>query len=88
MFDYAGAYAVSKLHEDNLAKIKEFCAAASDENLVAFSTKYSTKPRTQSREVLKRMLKIYWRSPNYNLVRLFVSLIMALLFGTCLLFAS
>lgn len=88
MFDYAGAYAASKLHENTLAKIKEFDAAASDGNLIAFSTKYATSTRTQSREVLKRMVKIYWRSPNYNLVRLIVSLVMALLFGTYLLFAS
>lgn len=81
-FDYAGAYAESKLRDDNLALIDKFCSAASDSNLITFPHKYATNWKVQIREVTHRTVLIYWRSPNYNLVRLMVSGIIALLFGS------
>lgn len=82
-FDYAGAYSESKLRYDNLALIEKFCSAASDSNLITFPHKYATNWMTQVREVTHRTVTMYWRSPNYNLVRLMVSAIIALLFGKC-----
>ena len=83
-FDYAAGYAESTLREDNLALIDKFCSAASESNLISFPHMYATSWKTQIREVTRRTVKMYWRSPNYNLVRLFVSAIIALLFGKCL----
>jgi len=82
-FDYAGAYAESSLRDDNLALIDKFCSAASDNNLITFPHKFATNWTTQIREVTRRTVTMYWRSPNYNLVRLMVSAIIALLFGKC-----
>ncbi len=81
-FDYAGAYAESTLKSDNLALIEKFCATKSDDRLIVFPNKYATDYRTQILEVTRRTVILYWRSPNYNLVRLLVSAIIALLFGS------
>lgn len=80
-FDYAGAYAQSSLRDDNLALIEKFCSAKSSDNLITFPHKYATGLKTQVREVTRRTVIMYWRSPSYNLVRLMVSGIIALLFG-------
>ena len=57
-----------------------------DETKISMSTKYATSTSFQSREVFRRLWKIYFRSPGYNRVRLIVSAIVALLFGS--VFAS
>jgi len=80
-FDYAGGYAESTLRDDNLALIDKFCSSASDSSLIAFPRKYATSLQTQIREVTRRTVTMYWRSPNYNLTRLMVSAVIALLFG-------
>lgn len=87
-FDYAGAYAQSVLRDDNLALIEQFCSAACDDNLISFPGNYATSLMTQVREVTKRTVTLYWRSPNYNLNRLIVSAAIALLFGKFSLFWS
>lgn len=83
VFDYAGSYANSKLREKNLALIDEFCSIATESNLISFPSKYATSTKTQLKAVVKRVATIYWRSPNYNLIRLIVSAVIALLFGKC-----
>ena len=83
VFDYARSYAGSKLTEKNLALIDEFCSAATESNLVSFPSKYATSTRTQYKAIIKRVAKIYRRSPSYNLIRLIVSAVIALLFGKC-----
>ena len=68
-FDYAGSYVGSNLHRSCLEKIEEICAKSNTENRVSFPSIYATDKFTQSNQVLERLLKIYWRSPSYNLVR-------------------
>ncbi|KAL7540199.1 hypothetical protein ACHAXR_009936 [Thalassiosira sp. AJA248-18] len=86
MFDYAKAYSHSPLASDCTRKIDSMNEKLMDENKIIFPTKYATSTCTQSIEVFKRLSKIYWRSPGYNRVRLLVSGIVALLFGS--VFAS
>ena len=81
-FDYSKAYAHSSLASDCIAKIDSM---EQGEEII-FETKYATSSKTQAKEVYKRLSKIYWRSPGYNRVRLLVSAIVALLFGS--VFAS
>ena len=87
-FDYASAYAQSSLARGCLSNIDvmndTFCLTECKK--IEFPKKYSTSTKFQMIEVFKRLLKIYWRSPGYNRVRLFVSGIVALLFGS--VFAS
>mmetsp|Transcript_10620 Transcript_10620/g.23579 ORF Transcript_10620/g.23579 Transcript_10620/m.23579 type:complete len:1489 (+) Transcript_10620:283-4749(+) len=83
IFDYAGAYNHSKLRDHCLERIKEICAGATDENKVVFVSKYATTLGTQSLEVLKKAAVVYFRSPSYNVTRNIVSVVVAVLFGTC-----
>jgi hypothetical protein len=69
-YDYAGSYAGSNLHSRCLQKIEEICANPTEENKVSFPSLYATDRFTQSNQVLERLLKVYWRSPSYNLVRI------------------
>lgn len=81
-FDYAGSYKGSKLHKECLEKIEALSSKPTNENKVSFPNKYATSKLTQSNQVLDRLLKIYWRSPSYNLVRILVSIVVALLFSS------
>jgi hypothetical protein len=87
-FDYADAYVTSSLAGDCLSKIDMINEAFSlkESSKITYLRKYPTSLKFQSIEVFKRLLKIYWRSPGYNRVRLLVSGIVALLFGS--VFAS
>ncbi len=85
-FDYAKAYGHSPLASDCTKKIDSMNFGATDDSKITYDKKYATSTRTQSIEVFKRLSKIYWRSPGYNRVRLLVSGIVALLFGS--VFAS
>ena len=85
-FDYARAYVRSPLANDCISKIDSMNENPTDANKITFPTKYATSRKFQSMEVYKRLNKIYWRSPGYNRVRLLVSGIVALLFGS--VFAS
>lgn len=91
-FDYAKAYAESSLANECEAAIEldvmldVMNEITNDDNQITFPTRFATCTRTQSIEVFKRLGKIYHRSPGYNRVRLLVSAIVALLFGS--VFAS
>ena len=87
-FDYVDAYANSPLAGECSSKIDTINEAFSlkESSKITYSNKYPTSPKFQAIEVFKRLLKIYWRSPGYNRVRLLVSGIVALLFGS--VFAS
>lgn len=82
-FDYARAYSESSLASDCNQLIETMTM---NDSRIIFPTRFATCARTQSIEVFKRLSKIYFRSPGYNLVRLFVSAAIALLFGS--VFAS
>lgn len=81
-FDYAGKYAGSKLHAECLERIQIICENANDENKVIFSHEFATSMHTQAMAVMARAFKVYFRSPSYNLTRIMVSGIVALLFGS------
>lgn len=81
-FDYAGSYADSTLRATALKRIGDFTANPVEEGKVFFVNKFATSKATQRTVVLQRIMKIYWRSPSYNTVRLLVSAIVALLFGS------
>ena len=74
-FDYAGSYAQSVLHAQNLERINQICAEARDDEKVTFQFEFATSNTTQSRAVFFRFLTIYFRSPNYNVARVMVSAI-------------
>jgi ABC-type multidrug transport system ATPase subunit len=74
-FDYAGSYAQSKLRDQCLQKINEICAEPREENKVTFASDFATSNTTQSIAVLLRAMTVYFRSPNYNVTRVMVSVV-------------
>lgn len=81
-FDYAGAYAASELHKENVRRIDQICEAATNETMVTFSSKYATSEKTQQLALLRRTMKLYWRNPSYNMGRIIISIIISLLYGS------
>ena len=74
-FDYAGSFKQSKLHRQCLEAIDLICSTASDSNRVSFNTEYAASVATQSGAVLRKAVKVYYRSPTYNVTRIMVSAI-------------
>jgi ABC-2 type transporter len=81
-FDYSGSYAQSALHIDCNKRINKIIENALDTNKVSFPTSNATSYWTQANTVLFRTLKVYYRSPHYNITRVLVSAIVALLFAS------
>ena len=81
-FDYSGNYLGSTLFKKCTETIKSICAGATEHNKVTFPSKYATSSRTQAILVLKRSMTVYFRSPSYNLTRILVSAVVALLFSS------
>jgi len=81
-FDYAAAYAISNCRKSCLERIDEINETATVGNLITFPSMYATSKWAQNKAVFQRMMKIYFRSPGYNGVRLTVSTIVALLFSS------
>jgi ABC-2 type transporter len=81
-FDYAGSYDASKLHAQCLEAIESIKASANQDNLISFESLFATSRRTQLLSVLARAMKVYYRSPSYNLVRSMLSSVLALLYAT------
>ena len=81
-FDYARAYSRSQLASDCVSTIDSLTKDPAAEAEITYPTKYATDWKFQNTNVYKRLSKIYWRSPGYNRVRLLVSGIVALLFGS------
>lgn len=72
-FDYAGSYKQSKLHMQCLERIDKICANANDDNKISFKNEFATSLGTQSITVLRKAMKVYYRSPTYNVTRVMVS---------------
>lgn len=81
-FDYAGYYAQSRLHSSCVEKIDQIRENRTEEEKVKFDSQYATSSSTQSLAVLLREFKVYFRSPSYNVTRVTVSGIVALIFGS------
>lgn len=81
-FDFSGYYAKSRLRADCLARIDLICANRNPEGKVMFTSQFATSYSVQANAVFFRALKVYFRSPNYNVTRIVVSAVVALLFGS------
>jgi ABC-type multidrug transport system permease subunit len=81
-FDYAGSYTASKLRSECIDMIDIITSKATEENKVSFVSKFATTSKVQFLTVLRRALKVYFRSPSYNTTRITVAAIVALIFAT------
>lgn len=62
--------------------IKELSVPRAGSHDLEFPTQYSRSPWTQFQANLWKQNKTYWRSPYYNAVRFFFTVICALIFGS------
>ncbi|XP_057870079.1 ABC transporter G family member 36 isoform X2 [Cryptomeria japonica] len=80
--DFAEIYMKSSLHEHNLELVKQLSMPVQGARDLHFPTQFSQPPWAQFIACLWKQHWTYWRSPDYNLVRLFFTFISALFFGT------
>lgn len=80
--DFAEHYKNSSLHQRNKALVKELNTPSPGAKDLYFATQYSQSFLGQFKSCLWKQWWTYWRSPDYNAVRYFFTLVCALLFGT------
>ncbi|XP_050230912.1 ABC transporter G family member 29-like [Mercurialis annua] len=80
--DFAEHYRSSALFERNKALVKELSTPPPGASDLYFASKYSESTWGQFKSCIWKQWWTYWRSPDYNLVRFFFTLIAALVVGT------
>ncbi|KAF2323470.1 hypothetical protein GH714_035632 [Hevea brasiliensis] len=80
--DFAEHYKSSSLYERNKALVKELSTPPPGASDLYFASIYSQSTWGQFKSCLWKQWWTYWRSPDYNLVRFFFTLITALIVGT------
>ncbi|KAL6006088.1 ABC transporter G member 42 [Asimina triloba] len=80
--DFAEYYQSSPLHQRNKALVKELSIPPPGAKDLYFPTQYSQSTLGQFKSCLWKQWITYWRSPDYNLVRYFFTLVASLLLGT------
>ncbi|ESW22604.1 hypothetical protein PHAVU_005G166500 [Phaseolus vulgaris] len=80
--DFAEYYKSSSLYQRNKALIRELSAPPPGAKDLYFPTQYSQSTWEQFKSCLWKQWLTYWRSPDYNLVRFFFTLAVALVVGT------
>jgi hypothetical protein len=80
--DFAEIYRRSDLHQRNKEMVEIASIPVAGSKDLYFRTQYSQSFWTQIRACLWKQHWTYWRSPDYNCVRLFFTFISAVLFGT------
>eukprot|EP00887_Chlorella_sp_A99_P006644 scaffold3.g6644.t1 len=80
--DFPAIYAASQLKRDNDARAEALVAEgrAAHEPL-RLAGAYATPLATQARWLVDRWFKLFWRTPDYNYVRLAMTVLIALVFG-------
>ncbi|KAG2591321.1 ABC transporter G family member 38-like [Panicum virgatum] len=79
--DFAEHYKSSTLYQRNKALVKELSKPLPGSSDLYFPTQYSRSTFDQFKCCLWKQWLTYWRSPDYNLVRMFFALFTALLLG-------
>ncbi|KAG6519908.1 ABC transporter G family member 42-like [Zingiber officinale] len=80
--DFAEYYKSSNLFQRNKALVNELNKPAAGTSDLYFPTKYSQSSWGQFKACVWKQWWTYWRSPDYNLVRFFFTLVTAVLLGT------
>ncbi|PKA65330.1 Pleiotropic drug resistance protein 12 [Apostasia shenzhenica] len=80
--NFADIYKASSLQQRNIALVKELSKPSPGSCDLYFSREYSQSSYVQFKICLWKYWSIYWRNPEYNLSRLGMALITALLLGS------
>ncbi|XP_047307747.1 ABC transporter G family member 39-like [Impatiens glandulifera] len=79
--DFAEVYANSSLYQRNQELIKELSTKSPGSQDLYFPTKYSQSFTSQCQACFWKQHWSYWRNPQYNAIRLFVTIVIACIFG-------
>ncbi|KAF8397869.1 hypothetical protein HHK36_016794 [Tetracentron sinense] len=79
--DFAEVYANSALYQRNQELIKELSTPAPGSKDLYFPTKYSQSFITQCKACFWKQHWSYWRNPQYNAIRFFMTIVIGALFG-------
>ncbi|XP_027367782.1 pleiotropic drug resistance protein 2-like isoform X3 [Abrus precatorius] len=79
--DFAELYNKSELYQRNQELIKELSMPLEGTKDINFPTKYSLSFITQCKACLWKQHLSYWRNPQYNAVRYFMSIFVGVIFG-------
>jgi ABC-type multidrug transport system ATPase subunit len=79
--DFADVYANSHLNRKNLELIKQLSTAAAGSKDLYFETEYSQSFITQCKACFWKQHLSYWRHPQYNAIRFFMTAAIGILFG-------
>lgn len=81
--DFAKAYEHSFLGNTNKGRVVEAMRPPEGSKPLTFDTEYAVSDFVQYQVLCKRLAVSYWRSPEYNLPRLMVSIFIAAACGSC-----
>ncbi|XP_028768400.1 pleiotropic drug resistance protein 2-like [Neltuma alba] len=79
--DFAELYTKSELYHKNEELIKELSTQVPGTKDLYFPTKYSQSFITQCKACFWKQYWSYWRNPQYNVVRFFMTIIVGVMFG-------
>lgn len=79
--DFAEIYANSSLYQRNQDLIKELSTPAPNSKDLYFPTKYSQPFHVQCKACFWKQHWSYWRHPQYNAMRFFMTIVIGALFG-------
>ncbi|CAD5163531.1 unnamed protein product [Musa acuminata subsp. malaccensis] len=80
--DFVEVYACSPLYQKNQELIKELNIPAPDSKDLYFPTKYSQRFSIQCKACFWKQYWSYWRNPEYNAIRFFMTIVIGLIFGS------
>jgi len=80
--DFAEHYRSSSLHQRNKALVRELSTPPPGAKDLYFQSQYSQSPWDQFKSCLWKQWWTYWRSPDYNLVRIVFTMVSAVMMGT------
>ncbi|XP_065020887.1 pleiotropic drug resistance protein 2-like isoform X1 [Musa acuminata AAA Group] len=80
--DFVEVYACSPLYQKNQELIKELSIPAPDSKDLYFPTKYSQRFSIQCKACFWKQYWSYWRNPEYNAIRFFMTIVIGLIFGS------
>ncbi|KAJ4705159.1 Pleiotropic drug resistance ABC transporter [Melia azedarach] len=79
--NFADIYANSSLYKRNQELIKELSTPPPGSKDLYFPTRYSQPFLTQCKACFWKMRQSYWRNPQYNVTRYFMTLVVGIIFG-------
>eukprot|EP00977_Amphora_coffeiformis_P016603 scaffold5169_cov172-Amphora_coffeaeformis.AAC.34 len=82
MGDLSQAYKESTQYTKLKQELEEAKASPSEELKIEFDSEFAASKSTRGLLIAQRLRTIYWRSPAYNLSRVMLSLMMAIILGS------